>query len=163
MILLFKSIHIAALILWCAGLLALPLLLAKHREGEAQADYARLRLLSHYGYTRIVTPAAVIAIAAGTVLIFLRDMFVPWLFAKLVVVGLLVALHAWTGHVVLTIAETRGEERPPAGLPLLLGALATMTVVLLIVLAKPVWPETYLPRFLLGPLHRQVPVDEVPI
>ena len=31
-----KSLHIAALILWCAGLLALPLMLAKHRRDEAQ-------------------------------------------------------------------------------------------------------------------------------
>jgi len=79
-----KALHIAALILWSAGLIALPLVLGKHEAGEEQADYARLRRITNYGYTRIVTPAAVIAVSAGTALIFLREVFVPWMFAKLV-------------------------------------------------------------------------------
>ena len=88
---LLKAIHIMALLLWTAGLLSLPLMLARHEEGEHQFRYARIRKFTHYSYTRLVTPAAVIAIAAGTPLIFLRGMFVPWLFAKLALVAMLVA------------------------------------------------------------------------
>ena len=156
-----KGLHIAALILWCAGLVALPLVLSKHDVAEEQADYARLRRITHYGYTRIVTPAAVVAIAAGTALIFLRQVFEPWMFAKLVAVGLLVALHALVGHVVVLMSERRGEYAPPSSKPLLAVVLATMTVVLALVLAKPVIPDLT-PAWLDGPQNRQLPLEATP-
>jgi len=113
-----KGLHIAALVLWCAGLVALPLMLGKHRIDDDQADYGRLRLLTHDSYSFIVTPAAVIAIAAGTLLIYLRGVFEPWMFAKLVAVGLLVSLHALVGHTVILMSERRGEYAPPSSVPL---------------------------------------------
>ena len=79
---------------WCAGLFALPMMLARHDPAIGQADHTRIRHATHYGYTLLVTPAAVLAIAAGTVLIFLREAFMPWMFAKLVLVAALVAFHA---------------------------------------------------------------------
>ncbi|MGE7204278.1 CopD family protein [Sphingomonas sp. NPDC019816] len=157
-----KGVHIAALILWCAGLIALPLLLAKHSVSEVQTTYTRLRLLTHDGYTMIVTPAAVIAIAAGTVLIYLRGVFEPWMFAKLVAVGLLVCLHALVGHTVVLMSERRGEYAPPSPVPLVVGSIATMTIVLLLVLAKPVVPDIA-PAWLKAPQNRQLPVEETPI
>ncbi len=158
---LVKALHIAALILWCAGLIALPLVLAKHDEGEAQADYARLRRITHYGYTRIVTPAAVVAIAAGTALIFLRGAFVPWMFAKLVAVGLLVALHALIGHTVVQMSERRGDYVPPSAAPLLAATMAFMIAVLLLVLGKPQMPDLT-PRWLDTPQHHQLPFGATP-
>jgi uncharacterized membrane protein len=157
-----KFLHIGALLIWCAGLLALPLMLGKHEAGEAQADYARLRLLTHDSYAFIVTPAAVIAIAAGTALIYLRGVFEPWLFAKLVAVGLLVSLHAWVGHIVVLMSERRGSYTPPAAAPLIAASIATMLAVLLLVLGKPVVPDL-LPEWLAHPQNRQLPVDETPI
>lgn len=157
-----KGLHIAALILWCAGLVALPLMLGKHQAGESQASYARLRLLTHDSYTMIVTPAAVTAIAAGTALIYLRGVFEPWMFAKLVAVGLLVCLHALVGHTVLLMSERRGEYVPPSPMPLIAGSIVTMTVVLILVLAKPVVPDIA-PAWLKAPQNRQLPVEETPI
>ena len=157
-----KALHIAALILWCAGLVALPLVLAKHDTDEEQADYARLRRITHGGYTRIVTPAAVVAISAGTALLFLREVFVPWMFAKLVAVGLLVALHALIGHTVVLMSERRGDYAPPSAVPLLGAMIVTMTAVLLLVLAKPVMPDL-IPSWLEAPHDRQLPFDETPI
>ncbi|MEP9402652.1 CopD family protein [Sphingomonas sp. VNH70] len=162
MLSLVKALHIAALILWCAGLVALPLVLAKHRRDEAQTTYARLRLLTHGGYTMIVTPAAVTAIAAGTALIYLRGVFQPWMFAKLVAVGLLVCLHALVGHTVVLMSERRGDYAPPSPVPLVVGSIATMVVVLLLVLAKPVVPDIA-PAWLQTPQNRQLPVEETPI
>lgn len=162
MLALVKGLHIAALILWCAGLVALPLVLAKHDADEAQADYTRLRRITHHGYTRIVTPAAVIAIAAGTALIFLRGVFVPWMFAKLVAVGLLVSLHALIGHTVVLMSERRGEYEPPSPVPLILAMVLTMVAVLALVLAKPVMPDLT-PDWLERPQHRQLPLEATPI
>ncbi len=156
-----KGLHIAALILWCAGLVALPLVLSKHDVAEEQADYARLRRITHYGYTRIVTPAAVIAIAAGTALIFLRGVFEPWLFAKLVAVGLLVALHGLTGHVVVLMSERRGTYAPPSSKPMIVITLLTMTAVLLLVLGKPAVPDL-IPAWLEAPQDRHLPFEATP-
>jgi len=159
---LVKAAHIAALILWCAGLVALPLVLAKHDTDEQQADYTRLRKMTHYGYTRIVTPAAVVAISAGTALLFLRGVFVPWMFAKLVAVGLLVALHALIGHTVVLMSERRGDYAPPSATPLVAAMIVAMSVVLLLVLAKPVMPDL-IPSWLEAPHERQLPFEATPI
>jgi len=156
-----KALHIAALILWSAGLIALPLVLGKHEAGEEQADYARLRRITNYGYTRIVTPAAVIAVSAGTALIFLREVFVPWMFAKLVAVGLLVALHALIGHTVVQMSERRGDYIPPSPLPLVCAMIATMTGVLLLVLAKPAMPDLT-PDWLETPQNHHLPLEATP-
>jgi len=162
MIVALKSLHIAALILWIAGLIALSLMLARHEDGESQSRYARIRLFTHSSYTRLVTPSAIIAIAAGVPLIFLRDIFVPWLFAKLLCVAILVILHAYVGHVVLKKGEDGEDSRAPASAPLLAALGLTVSAILLLVLLKPELDTDRLPQWLQQPLGRQLPVDEVP-
>ncbi|MBE7184047.1 MAG: CopD family protein [Methylobacterium mesophilicum] len=162
MIALVKFAHIAALVVWSAGLVGLPLVLAKHSPDKPQFDYARLRIVTHYAYTRIVTPAAVLAIAFGTALIFLRGVFVPWLFVKLMVVGLLVALHAYVGHVTLVLGEEKGEVDTPGPTPLVGAGLVAMLLILLLVLGKPVLGPELFPAWLLEPQGHPLPVSEVP-
>lgn len=163
MITLFKFLHIGALLVWCAGLLGLPLLLAKHRPEELQLDYARLRFVTHYSYVRIVTPAAVLAISFGTVLIFLRGVFVPWLFVKLVAVGGLVAIHAYIGHITLLMGERVGKYQPPGGRFLVGLSLLALLVILVLVLGKPIIAAELLPSWLLEPQDQPLPVPETPI
>lgn len=157
-----KALHIASLIIWCAGLVALPLILRKHEIAESQASYTRLRLITHYGYVRILTPSAVIAIAAGTTLIWLGPVFEPWLFAKLVAVGVLVTLHMMIGRTVILMSERRGRYAPPHFVPLEVATFATLVIILLLVLAKPAIPDLF-PSWLERPLDRQLPVRETPI
>lgn len=157
-----KALHIMALLLWMAGLLSLPLMLARHEEGEHQFRYARIRKFTHYSYTRLVTPAAVIAIAAGTPLIFLRGVFVPWLFAKLALVALLVALHAYVGHIVLKMGEESGEQQPPPAWPMLAALCVLILGILSLVLLKPPLDAQQLPELLHQPIGRHLPLDEVP-
>ena len=164
MIVTVKFLHIAALAIWCAGLVSLPLLLAKHDRDDEQADYTRLRLLTHKAYVMIVTPAAVITIALGTALIFLRGVFVPWMFAKLVAVGVLVILHAWIGHITLIEGERQGNYDPPryfSSIALSITAAATLTI-LALVLGKPQLGSNLAPDWLVAPQNQPLPVDEVP-
>jgi len=158
---LVKALHVAAIIIWSAGLLALPLLLGQHEQDASQTQYGRLRRFTHYGYTRIVAPAAVIAIAAGTLLVFLREVFVPWMFAKLLVVGLLVALHAVIGGVIVRMGE-EGRSAAIRPAPVIGTAAILLSAILLLVLAKPVLDAASLPEWLESPRGRQLPVDEVP-
>lgn len=162
MIAAFKLLHIAALIIWCAGLIGLPLVLSKHDPDDEQEDYAHLRILTHRAYIAIVTPAAVIAIAMGTVLIFLRGVFVPWMFAKLVMVGALVLLHAWIGHITLNVGERHGRYDPPPAWRLLIIAVIAMVVILVLVLGKPLLGEELTPAWLNAPQDQPLPVEEVP-
>lgn len=157
-----KAVHIAALVTWVAGLIALPLMLARHEEGEHQWRYTRIRRFTHFSYTRLVTPAAIVAIVAGTPLIFLRELFVPWLFAKLALVGMLVALHAYVGHVVLTMGEQPDDRQPPPAWPMTAGVFAVTAAILVLVLSKPSLEAGVLPDFLQRPMDRHLPLDEVP-
>ena len=162
MITALKSLHIAALIVWCAGLFALPLLLTKHDPQHSQSSYARLRKLTDFSFRLVMTPAAVIAIAAGTALVFERAVYVPWMFAKLAAVGLLVALHAWQGVALARMGESAGQHRPPPATLLIVLSIGVMSAVLLLVLAKPTLPASVLPDWLMTPRYRSLPVSATP-
>jgi uncharacterized membrane protein len=107
MIAALKAIHIAAMLCWCAGLVALPLLLMSYGHARRQVRYSEFRLLTHYGYVAFATPAAVIAVVAGTALIFAAGVFDLWLIAKLAFVSFMALAHAWLGHLI----EQSGLQR----------------------------------------------------
>ena len=154
-----KALHVATLAIWCAGVIALPLMLARHDPAIGQADFSRIRRYTHYAYTYAVTPAAVIAIASGTLLIFAREVFVPWMFLKLVFVGFLVAAHGWVGHTIVAVAETDGRHQPPhPGLAVALSTLP-MLAVLALVLAKPSFAALEFPSWLTLPRGGQLLFD----
>ncbi|MFZ3582495.1 CopD family protein [Loktanella sp. DJP18] len=154
-----KVLHIMMLALWVAGLFALPLMLARHDPAIGQADYDRIRRATHYGYTFVITPAAIIAIASGTLLIFVREVFVTWMFAKLVFVALLVAFHAWISYVLAAVVETEGPHTTPSPrLPLTL-LMVPVLAILTLVLAKPDLGVIPLPNWLLEPRDSQLPFD----
>ncbi|MFN3819447.1 CopD family protein [Blastomonas sp.] len=143
--LVFKALHIATIALWAGGLVMLPLLFRKYRPQLSDAAYTRFRRLTHYSYIRLLTPAAVTAVGTGIVLIMLRGIYEPWLFAKLALVSLLAVLHAYIGHMIVTTAETRGMARLTNPFLVLVPLLIVMTGILVLVLAKPVfvidWPQ----------------------
>ena len=155
----FKAVHIAGLLVWCGGLFSLPLMLSRHDAGNNREDYVRIRRATHLTYTIGVTPAAVIAIVAGTWLIFLREALVPWLYAKLFFVALLVGAHAWIGHVVVTVAETRERGRPPAPYLPLMVVLVPMLAILTLVLGKPDLSGMEFPGWMTEPRGGQLPFE----
>ncbi len=162
MIALLKFLHIATLAVWCAGLLVLPLLLTGSHRKTSEAKAARMRIFAHNAYNYCVSPAAVVATIAGGGLIFARDLFQPWLFAKLGFVGALVVIHTYLGHCVVELGE-KGRVSPLVHPYLLLAAaFAVMTAILLLVLAKPVISPDLMPDWLRTPLDRQLPFPTVP-
>ncbi|HBM60700.1 MAG TPA: hypothetical protein DD444_16090 [Citreicella sp.] len=154
-----KALHITGLLIWCGALFALPNMMARHDPAIGIADYQRIRRVSHYTYTFVATPAAVIAVIAGTWLILIREVYEPWLYLKLLFVAVLVAFHAWVGRTIVAVAESSGMHRPPApGLPT--GVLCgTILVILTLVLAKPELRGLGIPDWLAEPQGRQLPFD----
>lgn len=154
-----KAMHLSFVAVWIAGLFALPLMLARHDRAIVQAEFAQIRRATHFGYVWVVTPMAILAITTGAVLIFLRDVFTVWIFAKLVLVTLLVAMHAWVGHTIIAVAETEGQHEPPQPLLATVVIFGLVVGVLFLVLSKPELEEIAMPSWLLEPLGRQLPFD----
>ncbi|MGK7651313.1 CopD family protein [Roseovarius sp. B08] len=155
----FKVVHIAALLIWCGGLLVLPLMLSQQTPAVSAQDYVTIRRMTHVIYTVCVTPAAVIAVIAGTWLIFMREVFVPWFYAKLAFVGLLVAVHAWLGHSLADSSEQPNEHRPASPVLLISAGLVPVLSILVLVLSKPDLTWIEFPEWLLAPRDGQLPFD----
>ena len=154
-----KALHLSFVAVWIAGLIALPRMLARHDRATTQAEFAQIRRATHYGYVWLITPAAILAIFTGSALIFMRDIFTVWIFAKLVVVAGLVAMHAWVGHTIIAVAETEGQHEPPEPLVPTMVIFGLVVAVLFLVLSKPELKEIAMPQWLLEPLGRQLPFD----
>lgn len=168
MIAAMKFLHISALVMWCAGLIALPLLLHFYGRDDSrrtQPGFERLRHLTHLSYIRILSPAAVIAISAGTVLIFLIELVDVWLLLKLVAVAGMVLIHVWLGHLTSQLGHSLGVYRLPPPLLAFAGLVPLMLVVLFLVLAKPDLTPLLerLPEFMHHPQDRELPEGVVPI
>lgn len=146
-----KAAHIAFLCVWCAGLVFLPGLFAGRARQPDQPTLMLLWRFTWVGYRVVLSPAAVLAIATGTGLIFAYQVFVPWLFLKLLVVGAMVALHMYYGLVLAELAEP--EHCYPRWRSAALAVAANLLIlgVLLLVLGKPeIGPDVF-PDWLLQP------------
>ncbi len=133
-----KSIHVAALVLWGAGLLYLPGLFATHCDPE-RADvraFHRLRAITRFTFIAVASPAGVVAVISGTLLVWLREVSGGWLPLKLTAVTGMVAYHTYCG---IVLAQLRDEHSWRAGelLSLMVIPLVLIPLVLWLVLAKP--------------------------
>lgn len=144
-------LHIAALLIWCATLIYLPVLVTvspRSREGLSLPS-ASLPTIEHFIFTHYATPFALLAIVSGTVVFLVNGIAEPWLIVKLSAVSGLVICHALLGLLIL-----RAENADPSSvsehdfmsLPtiirigsylLLSVALTLIATVLWLVLAKP--------------------------
>ncbi|QDL99477.1 hypothetical protein FLL57_20145 [Rhodopseudomonas palustris] len=152
-----KLVHILALMVWCAGLLALPGLFV-HRSRLADAEAAELHRLTRTLFIKITSPAAFVAVVAGTVLLFMRDVFTTWMMLKLVVVGVLVVIHVRGGHQILNLFGPEGHYAAWRRWTMTAATLCTIAGILTLVLAKPVLAPLNLPDWMTRPggLHSLV-------
>ncbi len=134
-----KVIHIAGIMLWCAGLLALPSIYLR-RNGLRGEPLHELHRFARSVFIHFTSPAAFIAIIAGTLLIFLRGLFTPWMAWKLAAVGLLVAIHVRQGYVILHIFDTGGRYARWRQYAATGGTATVIVAVLILVLGKPNMP-----------------------
>lgn len=130
------ALHISAILFWCAALLYLPALIA---GGKAPAEFDQYNpvALSRMLYTRIVTPAAMLAIVSGTVIFMVADVIGLWLVLKLTLVSGLVICHALTGWLIMRVGQ--GASKNTFAACASLGAASAVFIVAIIaaVLMKP--------------------------
>jgi putative membrane protein len=134
-----KALHISALVIWCAGLFYLPGLFMLHPRTRDHADYHRLRIMTRYSFIMVISPAAVIAIISGTLLVYVRGLQGDWLAAKLVVVTLMVFFHLYCGGVLAKLRDPKvgSMRRPLLHLATVIVPAILIPLVLWLVLAKP--------------------------
>lgn len=135
----FLALHIAALVFWVAGLLLLPALIAGMdlRRGKPLVLRRENIGMPRLVFTRIATPAALLAITAGTCVFLLDVTLEVWLLLKLALVAGLVLTHTLAGLLIL-----RAEHLTRGRLVLECRLLGAVTALLLLgilwtVLAKP--------------------------
>ncbi len=120
-----KYLHLAAMLCWCASLVALPLLLhfygqiwrGKADSSQTQARYAEFRLITHFGYVGFATPAAGHRHRGRDRPDLCDQVFDLWFVAKLTLVAGMALVHAWIGHLILTSGDIAGCRtcRRPCG------------------------------------------------
>ena len=133
-----KLLHIAALVIWCGALLYLPALLLHALQLRKDAGYAQgTPPLPRFFYNSIATPAALVAIASGTLLFLLHGLLGGWLILKLGAVVLMVAAHGCFGWLILRLEMGIFKGVKVASLCALILALTGILGVLGFVLSKP--------------------------
>jgi len=146
-------LHITAVLFWCAAQLYLPALIAGlgsnktsgistlQTKGmppalpELKPDIPRS--LPRFVFTKISTPAALIAIVSGTVIFVLNRTLDVWFLAKLSLVTLLVITHALSGWLLLHAEANPGPRILWISRLLAVVLAVLMTAIIWMVLSKP--------------------------
>ena len=98
--LLFKSLHLIAVISWMAGLLYLPRIFVYHAENNNEIISNVFRTMERKLFYYIMTPAMVLSWIFGLVLIHeigFQQLSNLWLQLKLILVVLLTIYHFYLG------------------------------------------------------------------
>ena len=103
--LLFKSLHLIAVVSWMAGLLYLPRIFVYHVENKEKKETTDVFILMEKRlYNYIMRPAMLLTWAFGLILIYLVGFEVfsnLWMQIKLVLVIVLSAYHDYLGRCLL--------------------------------------------------------------
>jgi protoporphyrinogen IX oxidase len=158
-----KFLHITGIAVWIAGLLYLAAMLLQHGEVRDQQDFARVRMGSRFAYMGLVSPAAFIAIGAGGALLFVADALHPWMFLKLMAVGVLVIAHIQYGYLLTHLADEEATGPTMRVKAIAGGILISAFAALWLVLAKPQVPTDFLPEWLTEPGFLQRSASPVPV
>jgi protoporphyrinogen IX oxidase len=133
------TLHIATLLIWIASLLYVPVLVAgtASRRVALVTSPRRHDSVPRFLLTHIATPAAVVAIIAGTSVFLIDRNTEVWLIVKLTLVVALVLGHALTGLLVLRLEHPSGRSVQPWCTLLGLALLVLVALIFGVVLAKP--------------------------
>lgn len=120
MYLISKSIHIIGVVSWFAGLFYLVRLFVYFREAADLDGDKKHTLQDQYEimirrlYTIITTPAMVITVIAGTVMLILNPELLrqPWMIAKLALVVSLLIYHWYCGRIIRHLYDNKINWQP---------------------------------------------------
>ena len=112
--LLFKSIHLIAVISWMAGLLYLPRIFVYHSENTENINSSNIfKIMEKKLFYYIMTPAMILSWIFGLILVFILGFSVfneLWIQLKLIFVILLTIYHFYLGKYVSGFAINQNNN-----------------------------------------------------
>lgn len=137
------SMHIVSLLVWSAGLFYVPALYSAGYSDLNGIRRRQLRIRIRFVFVAVASPAAVLTIISGGVLVYVTDASGVWLAAKLTIVALMAAFHGYCGHMLALLGhEGARKKRSTLQSMWLTGIPAVLIMsVLWLVLDKPVFPS----------------------
>ena len=111
--LLFKSLHLIAVISWMAGLLYLPRIFVYHSEASHESQRDVFKVMERKLYNYIMMPAMLLSWLFGVLLIHSLgvDIFLElWMQVKIALVTLLTIYHFLLGKYLNDFAINRNEK-----------------------------------------------------
>lgn len=101
--LIYKSLHIIAMVAWFAGLFYLPRLFVYHADARDSISDERFKIMERRLYLGIMNPAAILTVLFGVILLCYNPSYyflVTWMHIKLLLVLFLIIYHVWCGYFV---------------------------------------------------------------
>ena len=140
--LLFKSLHLIAVISWMAGLLYLPRIFVYHSENDNEIISSVFKTMERKLFYYIMTPAMVLSWIFGLVLIHeigFQQLAYLWLQLKLILVILLTAYHLYLG--LLLNQFKLDQNKKSSKFYRYINEIPTLMLILIvfIVIFKPIW------------------------
>jgi putative membrane protein len=112
--LLFKSLHLIAVISWMAGLLYLPRIFVYHSENMNREEICTVfKTMERKLYNYIMTPAMILSWLFGLILISkigFETIGTKWLQIKLILVTLLSVYHFYLGSLLLKFNKDKNTK-----------------------------------------------------
>ena len=105
-----KAFHIIFMVTWFAGLFYLPRLFVYHALAEDQTSIERFKIMERKLFFGIMTPGALLTIVFGLWLWLGYGISGGWLHAKLALVTVLIAYHAYCGKLLSDFKHDRNRH-----------------------------------------------------
>jgi len=99
-----KALHVVFMVTWFAGLFYLPRLFVYHAMAQDTTSKERFKIMERKLYWGIMAPGAVLTVVFGVWLWLGYGFGGAWLYAKLVVVALLIGYHLYCGRLLADFA-----------------------------------------------------------
>ena len=140
--LLFKSLHLIAVVSWMAGLLYLPRIFVYHVENKEKKEATDIfEVMERKLFFYIMRPAMIFTWAFGLVLIYLNGIeifFQLWFQIKIVLIVLLSAYNDFLGKCFVSIKNSTNTR--PAKFFRIINEIPTVILIIVVFLAifKPI-------------------------
>ena len=132
--LLFKSLHLIAVISWMAGLLYLPRIFVYHAENNTEKNTSEIfKIMEKRLMFYIMTPAMILSWFFGIFLILINEISITlnlWVQTKLFLVVLLTIYHLFLGHCLRKFALD--ENKKSAKFFRIINEIPTVLLILII-------------------------------
>ena len=132
--LLFKSLHLIAVISWMAGLLYLPRIFVYHAENNTEKNTSEIfKIMERRLMFYIMTPAMILSWLFGIFLILINEISITlnlWVQTKLFLVVLLTIYHLFLGYYLRKFALD--ENKKSAKFFRIINEIPTILLILII-------------------------------